>query len=90
MNVLIGPRPTCAGTRQLFRKYSERLCISPSRHAGHHRLAQCNGARDETPIEHIAERVKLDLWYINNWSLGLDIQIFIKTFFEILRKRNAY
>ena len=50
-----------------------------------------NGARGETPsIEHIAERAKLDLWYINNWSFWLDIQILIKTFFEILRKRNAY
>jgi undecaprenyl-phosphate glucose phosphotransferase len=27
---------------------------------------------------------------INNWSLWLDIQILIKTFFEVLRKRNAY
>ena len=54
-------------------------------------LAQCNGARGGTPtIEHISERVKLDLWYINNWSLWLDIQILIKTFFEVLRKRNAY
>ena len=36
------------------------------------------------------DRVKLDLWYINNWSLWLDIQILVKTFFEVLRKRNAY
>jgi undecaprenyl-phosphate galactose phosphotransferase/putative colanic acid biosynthesis UDP-glucose lipid carrier transferase len=34
--------------------------------------------------------VKLDLWYINNWSLWLDIQIVIKTAFEVLRRRNAY
>jgi hypothetical protein len=53
--------------------------------------AQCNGARGETPsVEHIAERVKLDLWYVNNWSLWLDIQILIKTSLEFLRKRNAY
>ena len=38
----------------------------------------------------ISERVKLDLWYINNWSLWLDIQILIKTFFEVLRKHNAF
>ena len=50
-----------------------------------------NGARGATPTaEHVAERVKLDLWYINNWSLWLDIQILMKTFFEVLRKRNAY
>jgi undecaprenyl-phosphate galactose phosphotransferase/putative colanic acid biosynthesis UDP-glucose lipid carrier transferase len=53
--------------------------------------AQCNGARGATPsIEHITKRVKLDLWYINNWSLWLDIQILIKTFFEVARKHNAY
>jgi len=34
--------------------------------------------------------VKLDLWYINNWSLWLDLLILIKTVFEVLRRRNAY
>jgi putative colanic acid biosynthesis UDP-glucose lipid carrier transferase len=38
--------------------------------------AQVNGLRGETAsFEQMAERVKLDLWYINNWSLGLDINI---------------
>jgi lipopolysaccharide/colanic/teichoic acid biosynthesis glycosyltransferase len=41
-------------------------------------------------IEHTVERVKLDLWYINNWSLWLDLLILIKTIFEVLRRRNAY
>jgi undecaprenyl-phosphate galactose phosphotransferase/putative colanic acid biosynthesis UDP-glucose lipid carrier transferase len=41
-------------------------------------------------VEDIAERVKLDLWYVNNWSLWLDIQILIRTAFEVARKRNAY
>jgi len=41
-------------------------------------------------VEQIARRVKMDLWYINNWSLWLDIQILIKTLFEVLRKRNAF
>ena len=53
--------------------------------------AQCNGCRGATPsVEHIAERVKLDLWYINNWSFWLDIQILFKTLFAVLRKQNAY
>jgi lipopolysaccharide/colanic/teichoic acid biosynthesis glycosyltransferase len=30
------------------------------------------------------------LWYINNWSLWLDLQIILKTVIEVLRKRNAY
>lgn len=88
---LIGPRPHALAHDNYFESilsdYAFRHHVKP----GITGWAQCNGARGETPsIEHIAERVKLDLWYINNWSLWLDIQILIKTFFEILRNRNAY
>ena len=88
---LIGPRPHALAHDNYFENilsdYAFRHHVKP----GITGWAQCNGARGATPsIEHIAERVKLDLWYINNWSLWLDIQILIKTFFEVLRKRNAY
>lgn len=88
---LIGPRPHALAHDNYFEtvlsEYAFRHHVKP----GMTGWAQCNGARGETPtIEHISERVKLDLWYINNWSLWLDIQILIKTFFEVLRKRNAY
>lgn len=88
---LIGPRPHALAHDSYFQKilsdYAYRHHVKP----GITGWAQCNGARGETPsIEHISERVKLDLWYINNWSLWLDFQILIKTFFEVLRKRNAY
>ena len=88
---LIGPRPHALAHDNFFENilsdYAFRHHVKP----GITGWAQCNGARGATPsIEHISERVKLDLWYINNWSLWLDIQILIKTFFEVLRKRNAY
>ena len=88
---LIGPRPHALAHdskfEALLRDYAYRHHVKP----GITGWAQCNGARGATPsIEHISERVKLDLWYINNWSLWLDIQIMIKTVFEVLRKRNAY
>lgn len=88
---LIGPRPHALAHDNYFEtilgEYAFRHHVKP----GMTGWAQCNGARGGTPtIEHISERVKLDLWYINNWSLWLDIQILIKTFFEVLRKRNAY
>jgi Undecaprenyl-phosphate glucose phosphotransferase len=88
---LIGPRPHALAHDNYFEKilsdYAFRHHVKP----GMTGWAQCNGARGGTPtIEHISERVKLDLWYINNWSLWLDVQILIKTFFEVLRKRNAY
>ena len=88
---LIGPRPHALAHDNYFESilgdYAFRHHVKP----GITGWAQCNGARGATPsIEHIAERVKFDLWYINNWSFWLDIQILIKTFFEVLRKRNAY
>jgi Undecaprenyl-phosphate glucose phosphotransferase len=88
---LIGPRPHALAHDNHFENilsdYAYRHHVKP----GITGWAQCNGARGATPsVEHISERVKLDLWYINNWSLWLDIQILIKTFFEVLRKRNAY
>ena len=88
---LIGPRPHALAHDDYFQKivgdYAHRHHVKP----GITGWAQCNGARGATPtIEHISERVKLDLWYINNWSLWLDFQILIKTFFEVLQKRNAY
>jgi undecaprenyl-phosphate glucose phosphotransferase len=88
---LIGPRPHALAHDSYFENvlsdYAFRHHVKP----GITGWAQCNGARGATPsIEHISERVKLDLWYINNWSLWLDVQILIKTLFEVLRKRNAY
>ncbi len=88
---LIGPRPHALAHDSYFENvlsdYAFRHHVKP----GITGWAQCNGARGATPsIEHISKRVKLDLWYINNWSVWLDIQILIKTFLEVLRKRNAY
>jgi undecaprenyl-phosphate galactose phosphotransferase/putative colanic acid biosynthesis UDP-glucose lipid carrier transferase len=88
---LIGPRPHALVHDNYFQNilsdYAFRHHVKP----GLTGWAQCNGARGATPsVAHISERVKLDLWYINNWSLWLDIQILIKTFFEVLRKREAY
>jgi putative colanic acid biosynthesis UDP-glucose lipid carrier transferase len=35
-------------------------------------------------------RLDLDLWYIRNWSVGLDLWILLKTVVEVTRRRNAY
>ena len=54
--------------------------------------AQVNGFRGETkdPIQ-MQKRVDYDLWYIENWSLMLDIQIIILTIWQMSKgDRNAY
>jgi undecaprenyl-phosphate galactose phosphotransferase/putative colanic acid biosynthesis UDP-glucose lipid carrier transferase len=88
---LIGPRPHALAHDNYFesmlRDYAFRRHVKP----GITGWAQCNGARGPTPtIEYVSERVKLDLWYINNWSLWLDLLILVRTVFEMLRRRNAY
>jgi len=88
---LIGPRPHALAHDSQFEKllsdYAFRRHVKP----GITGWAQCNGARGATPeAEQIQKRVKLDLWYIENWSLWLDFQILIKTFSEVLRRRNAF
>ncbi|WP_375311194.1 undecaprenyl-phosphate glucose phosphotransferase [Bradyrhizobium sp. A5] len=88
---LVGPRPHALAHDDQFEKmlsnYSNRQHVKP----GITGWAQCNGARGATPsVDHIAQRVRLDLWYINNWSLKLDARILIKTLSEVLKQRNAY
>lgn len=88
---LIGPRPHALAHDNYFETmlsdYAFRHHVKP----GITGWAQCNGARGATPtIDDVAKRVQLDLWYINNWSLWLDLLIVIRTAFEVLRKRNAY
>jgi Undecaprenyl-phosphate glucose phosphotransferase len=88
---LIGPRPHALAHdnyfENLLQDYAFRHHVKP----GMTGWAQVNGLRGATPsVEQIARRVEMDLWYINNWSLWLDIQILMKTFFEVARKRNAF
>jgi undecaprenyl-phosphate galactose phosphotransferase/putative colanic acid biosynthesis UDP-glucose lipid carrier transferase len=88
---LIGPRPHALAHDNYFEKKLEDYAFRHHVKPGMTGWAQVNGLRGATlSIEMISRRVKMDLWYINNWSLWLDLQIVIKTFFELLRKRNAY
>ena len=88
---LVGPRPHASAHdihfQSLLGEYAFRHHVKP----GITGWAQCNGSRGATPeVADVAQRVKFDLWYINNWSVWLDIHIMIKTFIEVMRKRNAY
>lgn len=45
----------------------------------------------ETPeLEMMVSRVHCDIWYVKNQSFWLDIQILVRTAFELLRNRNVY
>lgn len=85
---LVGPRPHALAHDDEYRThiadYSFRHHVKP----GMTGWAQVNGLRGETAsFEQMAERVKFDLWYINNWSQALDLNILLRTCFEVLRDR---
>ena len=75
---LVGPRPHAAAHNSEYEKvianYAFRYHVKP----GITGWAQVNGYRGETPFTGLMEkRVELDLWYISNWSMWLDIRISI-------------
>jgi exopolysaccharide biosynthesis polyprenyl glycosylphosphotransferase len=81
---LVGPRPE---RPELISSFKFQV---PHYHARHTCLpgmtgwAQVNGWRGDTSLE---ERIRFDIWYIENWSIGLDIRILILTFRP---QKNAY
>ena len=88
---LVGPRPHAVAHDNHFDKivgnYAFRHHVKP----GLTGWAQVNGHRGATPTAaEIRHRVEFDLWYIDHWSLRLDIFIIFRTFLEVMRGRNAY
>jgi len=81
---LVGPRPErpelIADFKEQIRNYNARHYAKP----GLTGYAQVNGLRGNTDL---SERIRYDLYYLENWSLWLDIQIMFKTFFV---RTNAY
>lgn len=88
---LVGPRPHARAHDEYYAfripAYALRQRVKP----GITGWAQINGLRGETPtLEVMRWRVDHDLWYIENFSLALDLWILLRTPFELLRRGNAY
>jgi Undecaprenyl-phosphate glucose phosphotransferase len=88
---LVGPRPHAVVHDTQFdkviRNYAFRHRVKP----GLTGWAQVHGCRGPTPTpKDIEQRVEYDLWYVDNWSFGLDFFILLQTIVEVLRGRNAY
>ena len=77
---LVGPRPTVKeDVEKMSRVQKRRLAVRP----GCTGLAQISG---NTSISW-GERIKLDLYYIDNWSFWFDLKILVKTFLLVLTGR---
>jgi putative colanic acid biosynthesis UDP-glucose lipid carrier transferase len=88
---LVGPRPH---PTPLDERFETAIQGYPARHRvkpGITGWAQVNGFRGETDtIEKMKRRLECDLYYIDNWSPLLDLQILWRTLAVFLRQRNAY
>jgi exopolysaccharide biosynthesis polyprenyl glycosylphosphotransferase len=84
---LVGPRPERPYFVEQFQQTIPRYWERHREKAGLTGWAQVNGLRGNTPIE---DRTAYDIWYVENWSVWLDIKIMLKTLVVIFNDRNAY
>jgi exopolysaccharide biosynthesis polyprenyl glycosylphosphotransferase len=82
---LVGPRPERPVWVEQFKQSIPRYTERHREKAGMTGWAQINGLRGDTSIW---ERTKYDLWYIENWSIWLDIKILIRTVLQALTLRS--
>ncbi|MDP6460982.1 MAG: exopolysaccharide biosynthesis polyprenyl glycosylphosphotransferase [Gemmatimonadota bacterium] len=84
---LVGPRPE---RPHFVSEYQRRIPRYLERHevkSGMTGWAQVNGFRGDTSIE---GRTRLDLWYLENWSLALDVKILVLTAVRFLFQKEAF
>lgn len=82
---LVGPRPEQPHYVNQFRTQIPRYMERHREKAGMTGWAQIHGLRGDTSIP---ERTTYDLWYVENWSLWLDIKIIIRTIIQTLTRQN--
>jgi Undecaprenyl-phosphate glucose phosphotransferase len=91
---LVGPRPHAINAKAEARRYDEAVDGYFARHRvkpGVTGWAQINGWRGETDThEKIQQRVEHDLYYIENWSVLLDLYIVARTPFALFNTERAY
>jgi Undecaprenyl-phosphate glucose phosphotransferase len=91
---LVGPRPHALHAKAENRRYDEAVDGYFARHRvkpGITGWAQIHGWRGETDSqEKIQRRVEHDLYYIENWSLSLDLYILAQTPFALVQTESAY
>lgn len=84
---LVGPRPERPHFVERFKEEIPRYMIKHQVRPGLTGWAQINGYRGDTSIR---KRIEYDIYYIENWTMSLDIKIMFLTFFKGFINKNAY
>lgn len=84
---LVGPRPERPVFAKQFSGEYNKYMLRHKVKAGMTGWAQIHGLRGDTSLR---KRLLYDLYYVRNWSLGLDIWILLRTPWHIIKGENAY
>ena len=84
---LIGPRPERPYLVNKFKESVPKYMIKHHVRPGMTGWAQINGYRGNTSI---VKRIEYDIYYVENWSIILDLKIFFKTIPTLINDKNAY
>lgn len=84
---LVGPRPERPQFVEKYREEIPKYMVKHQVRPGMTGWAQIHGLRGDTSIE---KRIEYDLYYIENWSIKLEIEILALTFLKGFINKNAY
>ncbi|MBI3765627.1 MAG: sugar transferase [Ignavibacteriales bacterium] len=84
---LVGPRPERPFFVEQFKNHVPKYLDRHRVKTGMTGWAQVNGLRGNTSLE---ERIKYDIFYIENWSLGFDVKILFRTIQALLSTKNVH
>lgn len=89
---VVGPRPHMLNHTEQYAKLIDHFMVRHFIKPGITGWAQVRGFRGETKlVEDMEARVEADVWYIENWSLDLDMKIIFSTFFKtVIGDKYAY
>lgn len=88
---LVGPRPHAMAHDVEFNRVVANYAFRQRMKPGLTGWAQVHGFRGPTPnVESIRKRIEHDIWYIDHWSIWIDLLIVLRTAAEVAKGRNAY
>jgi len=89
---IVGPRPHMLKHTADYSKIIDEYMIRQFLKPGITGWAQVNGFRGETKtLDQMKKRVEYDLWYMENWSMWLDIKVMFLTVFNTIKgEENAF
>lgn len=86
---VIGPRPHMVSHTELYSKIVNKFMLRHWVKPGITGLSQAMGYRGETKEKNaMKHRVRLDIFYIENWSFWLDLKIIVLTIISLFKKEN--